>query len=517
MLPYRAASVCDYCRLRRRRCDRIRPKCSFCVSQGAECVYGQPADSQPSQLVQELTNIRERLEAITPLLESRLRLPTLPNDTPSAAFPPNCPPLVIKSPHAAQILGLPPDLASVIYRLESVVPQISGPPIEPVPVGSCDFILRRFQDQVHQWYPVLHSDFTLQFFESSAAGFPPSAKSCLSLLVASIASLGDTPRQTSYYEAALSMVPIVIGEFSVTSLQCLVLFSIYFAGLPQPRQAYEYIQAAFLKLQAVLKSEISMHLNLSPLSKTLRGQLATIPLPTSTDLWDYFDDINSPSSSSLSGIIQSSEEYSPTESLKPRLYLPTEVNIQLALNSYASSETEILDTCNDGFPQASHTAGPSRSRSPLFDNFSACNGPDSPNTLPQYTNDPICRAKYHLYEISIYWPMIYRIIMNGSADAEILPSGPLFFESVSNFLSASNIALWVCPPKAWFFCASIYIVCIAAVRALEVRTLRLLAQPRTWESLELSVESLERPSELSPSVQYMRDSLRDRLDKAKRG
>jgi hypothetical protein len=121
---------------------------------------------------------------------------------------------------------------------------------------STDFttsMFRRFQDQVHQWYPILHSDFTPQFIDSNAAGFPCSTISCLSLLVAAIASLVDDRPHSSHYEAALSMIPIAMQEYSITSVQCLVLFSIYFSCLLQPRQAYDYIQAAFLKIQPFLK------------------------------------------------------------------------------------------------------------------------------------------------------------------------------------------------------------------------------------------------------------------------
>jgi hypothetical protein len=114
-------------------------------------------------------------------------------------------------------------------------------------------IFRRFQDQIHQWYPILHSDFTFHFFESKAAGFSYSTISCLSLLVAAIASLVDDRPHSSHYEAALSMMPIAIQECSITSVQCLILFSIYCSCLLQPRQAYDYIQAAFLKIQPFLK------------------------------------------------------------------------------------------------------------------------------------------------------------------------------------------------------------------------------------------------------------------------
>lgn len=138
-----------------------------------------------------------------------------------------------------------------------------------------------------------------------------------------------------------------------------------------------------------------------------------------------------------------------------------------------------------------------------------------------------------MYEVSIYWPVIYRIILDGIADTELLPYGPLFFESVTSFLGAAKIALGVCLPKAWFLCArfvlaiplfsnlrlpigtSIYTISFAAVRALEVRCLRLLTEPRIWEFLEASVDALHGPSELSPSVEHMRGALKNRLQIAK--
>jgi hypothetical protein len=58
-----------------------------------------------------------------------------------------------------------------------------------------------------------------------------------------------------------------------------------------------------------------------------------------------------------------------------------------------------------------------------------------------------------MYEISIYWPVIYRIILDGIANTESLPYGSLFFQSVTGFLDAAKIALGVCLPKAWFLYA----------------------------------------------------------------
>ncbi|KAJ5887059.1 uncharacterized protein N7473_009733 [Penicillium subrubescens] len=352
-----------------------------------------------------------------------------------------------------QVFGLPSDLASGLYRLETAVPRTLASATESIhSTDSTASIFHWFHNQVHQWYPILHSDFTSQFIESNAAGFPCSTTSCLSLLVGAIASLVDHRPHSAQYEAALSMMPIAIQEYSITSVQCLVLFSIYFSCLLQPRQAYDYIQAAFLKIQPFLKSEISMHFNLPCFGKGLRGRLTNIPMmPTRTYMWDLFGSSNTPSGSSLSGVPQNSEVnsvYSPNERLPTLVDFCTEINLQQELAGCSTSATDVWSTYDNDTPHeraatSSHAPGSSS------ETLSPDNGLGSQNV-----NGPICRAKYHMYEISIYWPVIYRIILDGIANTESLPYGSLFFQSVTGFLDAAKIALGVCLPKAWFLYAS---------------------------------------------------------------
>lgn len=63
------------------------------------------------------------------------------------------------------------------------------------------------------------------------------------------------------------------------------------------------------------------------------------------------------------------------------------------------------------------------------------------------------KAKYHAYEATLHWPVVYRIMVNGFADTETLSYGLLFFESVSQFLSAAKTAVRVCPVQVWPLCA----------------------------------------------------------------
>ncbi|KAL2821677.1 hypothetical protein BJX63DRAFT_223885 [Aspergillus granulosus] len=474
-------------------------------------------------------SIRERLELITPLLKPRLQPPARREDFSTTTSARNFPPISMVSPHFMQILGLPSDLASLLYRLEAAVSPVVESSAEPACINSPELILHRFQEQFYQWFPVLHPDFTIHFFETNAAGFPHSTKACLSLLVSSLASLGHGQLHRSNSDAAFSMLPIVIQECSVTSAQCLVLFSLYFASLLQPRQAYTYIRLAFLKIQPLVKSpyltqepseitlttrlywtiylmesEISMHLNLTSGRKLCCNNSTTIPLPTSAYMWDCAAGSNTPwRSSPFSGTPPSGQGYLANS------HLATEIHLQLVLNNHTSPVAAA---------ETSSTEANACSSSPLASLQDTLLFPHTASHATQFdhthqiSESPVCLAKYHLYEVSAYWPVIYRIILDGIADSELLPYGPLFFECVTSFLGAAQMAIAVCPAKTWFLCASMYTISMAAVRALEVSSLRLLAQSRFWGYLEAAVDAMRGPSELSPSIRYMRESLRERLD-----
>jgi hypothetical protein len=273
-----------------------------------------------------------------------------------------------------------------------------------------------------------------------------------------------------------------------------------------------------------------MHLNLACSVKATRSRPPAVLTPRATDIRNYRVDWDTTSSPTMSDAPPHSEGHSPSKALPELSSLWAEVNLQQALSSYASSTTEMLSTSrgNDPFPQSDKSGAPTRASPDMW-------LLDSNRQFQSLTEDishTVNQAKYYMYEVSSYWPAIYRIILNGGADSELLPYGPLFFESVSSFLCAARIGLSLCRPKAWFLCArfvltivvphtckrrlhsvlSIYVVSIATVRVLEVPTLGLLAPPPLWEQLEASVDAMQGPSELSPSVRYMRESLKDRLD-----
>jgi hypothetical protein len=154
----------------------------------------------------------------------------------------------------------------------------------------------------------------------------------------------------------------------------------------------------------------------------------------------------------MSGILSHSEAHSPSKALAEPSSLWVEVNLQQALDTYASSAADVSKsmTFKDAFSYSDDTAIPNGA---LRDMPAALDTDLHFPSLAESINGAIHRAKYHLYEVTIYWPAIYRIIMNGGADSELLPYGPLFFESASSFLCAARNALSLCRPKAWFLCA----------------------------------------------------------------
>jgi len=53
------------------------------------------------------------------------------------------------------------------------------------------------------------------------------------------------------------MIPYVHSEFSLRSVQCLVLLSIYYNCMAKPCQAHDYILMASCKAQALFKWQVS--------------------------------------------------------------------------------------------------------------------------------------------------------------------------------------------------------------------------------------------------------------------
>jgi hypothetical protein len=75
----RAATACQFCRLRKTKCDNVRPSCGYCVRHKAKCVYGdaewlekgdEQDDSIGEQILKQLKDIKDMLHWNQPPLPS---------------------------------------------------------------------------------------------------------------------------------------------------------------------------------------------------------------------------------------------------------------------------------------------------------------------------------------------------------------------------------------------------------------------------------------------------------------
>lgn len=138
-----------------------------------------------------------------------------------------------------------------------------------------------FYHKIQHWYPILHQEFFDLYLEKIVGDFSPCPDSCLVLLVAAIGSVCQcsslatayaTRPDVDYIGKALTMLPNVHFEFSLRSVQCLVLLGVYYNCIGKPCQAHDYILMASCKAQALFKWCVyflaSMH---KPLADQYRG------------------------------------------------------------------------------------------------------------------------------------------------------------------------------------------------------------------------------------------------------
>lgn len=126
--------------------------------------------------------------------------------------------------------------------------------------------LNTFYQRVHIWFPILHPRFRESYLSVISGSLPASAESCLVLIVAAtgflpeIGSLHSDRLDINYANAALEMLPVVLIECTVTSVQCLTAIAVYYCCIVRPIQAYDYTLIASLKIQTLLKTLVTIPL-----------------------------------------------------------------------------------------------------------------------------------------------------------------------------------------------------------------------------------------------------------------
>ncbi|KAF5251284.1 hypothetical protein FANTH_3576 [Fusarium anthophilum] len=327
----RAVTACQSCRLRKTKCDNVRPVCGFCSRSGAQCVYpGSGPDSDYSSYDPASLTILDRLNHVVSLLESR-PLAVLVNETGSYDSPheasdiPRRPasvsqPLRVAPIHASRDLttlvpeddvlqvlerpefpsasnncesimrwpifeGLVPEVNSFVLELNEVVE--AGPSDARVSGGRGvqeeDFVplSKRFLAYVHVKNPILDvKDYKNKVREAAENG--PRWDACLSVPFHTEADVDGSPASTrssattvidpdtaaSYYLAAKKRLGLL--QPSLLYIQCLFLCGIYEMYCLHPLQAWFHFNRACVDLRNILWTRSQKKSNQATTQETRR-------------------------------------------------------------------------------------------------------------------------------------------------------------------------------------------------------------------------------------------------------
>jgi hypothetical protein len=279
----RSTLACDTCRSRRTKCDGQRPRCHYCQTHDIECCYQDPPQPTASKVELELAAVNKRLDHLTHLLTSSqntspphidshhdgLTEKRLRNVSPEVPSQQGSPFKLLGTSSVLRTLGLDPDFGHTLIRMERTAFDASSQGYAASRMLMMNHqkaaaALAVFYEKIHSWYPILPLAFSEQYFHILSGTLVPSAESCLALLVAAVGcvvqdeemrSRGDLHERSDlvFFEAALASLPIVISECSLVSVQCALLFAIYYCSLMKPCQAHDYSLIASFKVQNLLK------------------------------------------------------------------------------------------------------------------------------------------------------------------------------------------------------------------------------------------------------------------------
>jgi hypothetical protein len=201
----------------------------------------------------ELVNLNLRLDYLTTLLSKQ---PTPPPGGTLGSHE-DSPFRLLATRSIMRVLGLEDDYAQGLIRLERANFLVGATTSPRILLSSHHLLadaLAAFSERIHSYYPILPLGFTEEYFHLLAEPLTPSSHTCLALLVAAI---GGVVREQSsgspYFEAALTSLPVVLAECTLTSIQCLIFLSLYYCCLIKPLQAHDYCLIASFKIQNLFK------------------------------------------------------------------------------------------------------------------------------------------------------------------------------------------------------------------------------------------------------------------------
>ncbi|OBT38945.1 hypothetical protein VE00_10489 [Pseudogymnoascus sp. WSF 3629] len=281
----RAIQACSMCRIKRTKCDNLRPACGKCSSLGSDCSY-QENDRSTFDLAS--LAILQRLDDLEELLRAKSTTSIVLNqDTSqnqgslSLSTPKSAQPLSLKRPagwrpsyiNIETVLTWPvfvdlnfterPDLKSLLRSDNSHV----APPTLPIPADfglyAARQLLQKFFDNVHIFNPILDETMVREYMSATSLnGFGWDAPSCLMLLIYALGSIADpyekSPRKLSssflqstefrhsesFFFAAQNRMGLLLCGSGVIEAQCFFLAGVYLMASLRPIEAWKiFVQA----------------------------------------------------------------------------------------------------------------------------------------------------------------------------------------------------------------------------------------------------------------------------------
>jgi Fungal Zn(2)-Cys(6) binuclear cluster domain/Fungal specific transcription factor domain len=503
--------ACNVCRSRRTKCDSQRPSCSYCRSHSIDCHYQETQDAPHTRLEAELAVIHSRLDHLTNLIafttvggfpqdyasssnhvitqdpgisDTRVTAQdsgnTRPADDDGDDDEEGAPFRLLGTHVMMRVLDLEEGFADEILRLERSGMSVweGGSRLCIVQQQQALSALAAFSEHVHCWYPIFRPGFSETYIHILSGPLPASSDTCLALLVAAIGcfahnkATAHTPasaarHDTPYFEAAMSSLPAVLSDTSVTSIQCLVLLAIYYCCLLKPCQAHDYALIASFKAQNLLKSfrrtidsnhEMYEHVKRAYWSiLLLESELAVqfdvaksgiweldeeMALPDHRRTWQFDIDVGSPVTASATSPASTLSTNATINPDKVQAYFLAEISMRRMLHrcntavrrspatgklvyapsiameleaqleewhSYLPELIRFTPTTTDGGADAQNSSLTTPQwvqQSPQLSTSMLSPSGNATTSFCPLTN--FLRVQYHCCKISIYWPAVYQ-------------------------------------------------------------------------------------------------------------
>ncbi|KAL2786933.1 hypothetical protein BJX66DRAFT_341720 [Aspergillus keveii] len=516
----RLTLACDTCRSRRVKCDGQRPYCAPCRIRGLDCFYQQLPESPATKVETELANVNLRLDYLTMLLSKQQSTPLVQSHQASTSRTvlgshEDSPFCLLATDSIMRVLGLDEGFAHGLIRLERANLLIGA----TTPPGMFFFsqqqvtdALAAFSDRIHGYYPILPLDFSETYFSTLSASLTPSSRTCLVLLVAAIGCVARDPTTagggSSYFDAALQSLPVVLAECTLTSIQSDYKLDVAksdiwsldeYTPLPNCRRTWH-----FPPLQTTTSTS-NTSLALAAVSPASAHSTDTNTSSTSTST--TADQAQSFFLAEIAmrrmlhrcnwAVTQSPEDgshrYAPGIALELERqldewygYLPP--NIQFTRQAQRQDHQQGGDT---GSPQMGSERG-------------------VVGSLSNFLN-----VQYYCCKLSIYWPAVFQAMQDGAVQtAQLLDHCQRFIDSYVQLLPRITFAVDDCLVYKWTLSVSFFTTTMAALKVLESPSLAGASREQLRQCLSSAAAVDWRETEGSPSLGVLQRTLSERLQQA---